>query len=40
MKRRMVKLARGDKKFRLGGERFLHGKSYQMFQTMGIRKLC
>jgi hypothetical protein len=27
-------------KVRLGGERFLHGKSYQMFQTMGIRKLC
>ena len=27
MKRTMVKLARGDKKLRLGGERFLHGKS-------------
>ena len=27
MKRTMVKLARGDKKFRLGGERFLHAKS-------------
>jgi hypothetical protein len=40
MKRTMVKLARGDKKFRLGGERFLHGKSYQMFQTMEVHKLC
>ena len=39
MKRTMVKLARGDKKFRLGGERFLHAKSEQRIHTMAIRKL-
>jgi len=36
----MLKLARGDKKFGLGDERFLHDQNYQIFPTMGILKLC
>ena len=36
MKCWMIKIAGGHKKFGLAEERFLHDKSYQIFQPMGI----